>query len=149
MDSRNYDKYGFKRTELYALADAMGVDLDTSIEFLTEKNKSASPVTADDTKNNYDSESLIREIEKLKRRIQELEDERPILLKKYRDDDPLYLAIQVRNTEWANYDPENDRVTRGNQTAIKKELEERGIASRQAECIELVACPIDRNKKTR
>lgn len=144
MDSRNYDKYGFKRTELYALADAMGVDLDTPIEFLTEKNKSVSPVTADDTKNNYDSESLIREIEKLKRRIQELEDERPILLKKYRDDDPLYLAIQVRNTEWANYDPKKDPATRGNQAAIKQELKERNISEIEATAIEKVACPIKR-----
>ncbi|ECI3889001.1 hypothetical protein FQW43_01805 [Salmonella enterica subsp. enterica serovar Enteritidis] len=140
----DYDRYGFKRTELQELADAMGVDLYTPIELLTEKDKADSPIITDDAKNNYDSEALIREIEKLKYRIQELENERPILLKKYRNDDPLYLAIQIRNREWANYDPENDRTTRGNQAAITQELKELGVKERQAIAIELVACPINR-----
>lgn len=139
-----YDEYGFKRDELQELADAMGVDLYTPIELFTEKDKADSPVITDDAKNNYDSEALIREIEKLKYRIQELENERPILLKEYRNDDPLYLAIQIRNREWANYDPENDRTTRGNQAAITQELKELGVKERQAIAIELVACPINR-----
>ncbi len=77
-------------------------------------------------------------------RVNQLEKERPILLRAYRDDDPLYLAIEIRNREWANYNPNNDMATRGNQEAIKKELQERGFSSRQAESIELVACPIKR-----
>ncbi|EKC2241808.1 hypothetical protein VQZ80_000213 [Salmonella enterica] len=139
-----YDEYGFKRDELQELADAMGVDLYTPIELLTEKDKSDSPITTDDAKNNSDSEALIREIEKLKYRIQELENERPILLKKYRNDDPLYLAIQIRNRYWANYDPEKDPATRGNQAAIKQELKERDISAIEAAAIEKVACPIKR-----
>lgn len=139
-----YDGYGFKRDALQELADAMGVDLYTPIELLTEKDKTDSPIITDDAKNNSDSEALIREIEKLKHRIQELENERPILLKEYRDDDPLYLAIQIRNREWANYDPKNDRKTRGNHAAITQELKELGVKERQAIAIELVACPINR-----
>ncbi|EBA9121413.1 hypothetical protein CED64_08085 [Salmonella enterica] len=139
-----YDEYGFKRDELQELADAMGVDLYTPIELLTEKDKAVSPVITEETKNNYNSEALILEIEKLKHRIQELENERPILLKEYRDDDPLYLAIQIRNREWANYDPKKDPATRGNQAAIKQELKERNISEIEATAIEKVACPIKR-----
>ncbi|EJI2777151.1 hypothetical protein NEO25_000357 [Escherichia coli] len=87
---------------------------------------------------------LEKENESLRARVNQLEKERPILLKAYRDDDPLYLAIDIRNREWANYDPENDRATRGNQGAITTELEKRGFTSRQAASIELVACPIKR-----
>ena len=54
-------------------------------------------------------EVLLAEISSLKEQIRKLESERPILLNKYRDDDPLYLAIEIRNREWANYDPENER----------------------------------------
>ncbi|EOB5456059.1 hypothetical protein ACIUVW_002380, partial [Yersinia enterocolitica] len=61
-----------------------------------------------------------------------------------REDDPLYLAIQIRNQEWSKYDHENDRATRGNQTAIIKELEDKGLPNIQAKAIELVACPIKR-----
>ncbi|ASO09254.1 hypothetical protein ABOZ94_002180 [Salmonella enterica] len=144
MHYSDYDGYGFKRDELQELADAMGVDLYTPIELLTEKNKAVSPVITEETKNNYNSEALILEIEKLKHRIQELENERPILLKEYRDDDPLYLAIQIRNREWANYDPKKDPATRGNQAAIKQELKERNISEIEATAIEKVACPIKR-----
>ncbi|EFC0724611.1 hypothetical protein RA893_003217 [Escherichia coli] len=87
---------------------------------------------------------LEKENESLMERVNQLEKERPILLRAYRDDDPLYLAIEIRNREWANYNPNNDMATRGNQEAIKKELQERGFSSRQAESIELVACPIKR-----
>ncbi|WP_139385628.1 hypothetical protein, partial [Salmonella enterica] len=76
MHYSDYDGYGFKRDELQELADAMGVDLYTPIELLTEKDKAVSPVITEETKNNYNSEALILEIEKLKHRIQELENER-------------------------------------------------------------------------
>lgn len=144
MHYSDYDGYGFKRDDLQALADAMDVDLYTPIELLTEKDKTDSPIITDDAKNNSDSEALLQEIEELKRRIQELENERPILLKEYRDDDPLYLAIQIRNREWANYDPEKDLATRGNQAAIKQELKDLDISEIEATAIEKVACPIKR-----
>ncbi|ECK2140243.1 hypothetical protein FQW43_10485 [Salmonella enterica subsp. enterica serovar Enteritidis] len=97
---------------------------------------------------NSDVTTIISRLEEenkiLKKRVKELEDERPILLKEYRDDDPLYLAIQIRNREWANYDPKNDRKTRGNRAAITQELKERGISEIEAAAIEKVACPINR-----
>lgn len=56
----------------------------------------------------------------------------------------MLLAIEIRNKEWEKYDPENDRATRGNQDAIITYLQNKGYTKRQAESIELVACPIKR-----
>ncbi|ENU0414327.1 hypothetical protein ACFA6Z_004237 [Salmonella enterica] len=91
-----------------------------------------------------DIEMLRMEIDALKKQVRKLESERPILIKKYREDDPLFLAMQIRNKEWSKYDQNNDRATRANQASIKQELEDMGFTSRQAESIELVACPIKR-----
>ncbi|MNC62130.1 hypothetical protein D3C75_1121220 [compost metagenome] len=85
-----------------------------------------------------------KEIAALKAQLSQYEVERPILINKYRDNDPLLLAIQIRNSEWVRYDPENDRPTRGNQNAIIKELEDKGFSNIQAKAIEMVACPIRR-----
>lgn len=89
-------------------------------------------------------ETLQDEIRQMKNKIVELSAKVPILLGALREDDPLLLAIQIRNSEWAKYDPDNDRATRGSQAAITQELESKGFNKRQAEAIELVACPIRR-----
>lgn len=68
---------------------------------------------------------LEKENESLRARVNQLEKERPILLKAYRDDDPLYLAIDIRNREWANYDPENDRATRETRARLLLSLKTR------------------------
>ncbi|EMM6764536.1 hypothetical protein ROS60_004861 [Pluralibacter gergoviae] len=137
----HFDTYGFRRSELKELADKLGIDLSVPLEEV----KPAS-VKADERKPMSDSdiEILRMEIDTLKRQLIKLENERPILIKKYREDDPLFLAIQIRNKEWARYDHENDRATRANQASIRHELEEMGFTNRQAESIELVACPIKR-----
>lgn len=90
------------------------------------------------------TEMLLGEIQQLKNKIIALSEKVPILLGELREDDPLLLAIQIRNSEWAKYDPDNDRPTRGSQAAITQELEGKGFNKRQAEAIELVACPIKR-----
>ncbi|NHB92949.1 hypothetical protein C5469_12670 [Photorhabdus cinerea] len=61
----------------------------------------------------------------------------------FRQDDPLALAIEIRNKEWVGYNPD-DKSTRGNQESIIIALVDRGFSKKQAECIELVACPIKR-----
>jgi len=66
-----------------------------------------------------------------------------LFLRRFRDDDPLALAIDIRNKEWASFDPaESD--TRVKQESIVKDLIGRGFSKKQAESIELVACPIKR-----
>ncbi|MFZ4221347.1 hypothetical protein ACEV6Q_26395 [Enterobacter ludwigii] len=65
-------------------------------------------------------------------------------LKKYRDDDPLALAIEIRNKEWLDFNPD-DKNSRVNQDAIIMELTEKGLSKKTAASIELVACPIKRS----
>ncbi|AOR59543.1 hypothetical protein [Pectobacterium parmentieri] len=138
----HFDAYGFRRSELKELADKLSMDLSTPLEEVTPTTfnsaESIKPMS------DADIEMLRMEIDSLRRQIRKLENERPILIKKYRDDDPLYLAIQIRNQEWAKYDTENDRATRGNQVAIIQTLEGKGFSNAQAKSIEMVACPIKR-----
>ncbi|EFN4213506.1 hypothetical protein FQI95_12605 [Escherichia coli] len=137
-----FDKHGFRRVELKEFAEKIGIDLFLPLSEITLPTSDVVDNEFLDDEQNI--EVLLAEISSLKEQIRKLESERPILLNKYRDDDPLYLAIEIRNREWANYDPENERATRGNQGAITTELEKRGFTSRQAASIELVACPIKR-----
>lgn len=66
-----------------------------------------------------------------------------LFLNKFRDDDPLYLAIEIRNKEWVNYNP-NDVESRVNQESIVTEFVGRGLSKNQATSIEMVSCPIKR-----
>lgn len=141
MSSNNYyiDDYflhGFEREELSTFFESKGISLD-----LYSSKKSN---ISDSQLIEYCEEDLLAEIERLKETIVELKAKIPLLLTEYRDDDPLLLAIQIRSTDWVKYNPDNDRQTRGNQEGIIAELKEKGFTKRQAESIELVACPIRR-----
>ncbi len=98
----------------------------------------------DDIGEKLSLDDALAEIQRLKIRIAELEADSPSCLGKYHDNDPLLLAIQIRNKDWKRYDPDNDRATRGSQVAIIHELEEKGFSNAQAKSIEMVACPIKR-----
>lgn len=137
----HFDAYGFRRSDLKSLADKLGVDLFIPLDEITPN---ISDSTDSKPLSEADIEMLRMEIDALKKQVRKLESERPILIKKYREDDPLFLAMQIRNKEWSKYDQNNDRATRANQASIKQELEDMGFTSRQAESIELVACPIKR-----
>ncbi|MFW5410046.1 hypothetical protein B7L51_015660 [Pectobacterium brasiliense] len=138
--AKQFDCYGFRRADLKAIADKLGVSLDTPLEKITATGKDRDQETFSEE----DISILRSEIAALKEKIKKLMQERPAHLGEYRKDDPLLLAIQIRNNEWNQYDPDNDRATRGNQAAIKQSLENMGFTNRQAESIELVACPIKR-----
>lgn len=130
--------YGFKRQDI--------------IDFFHSKGKAVNfglpPMNFEEVKEKVNLISLndaLSEIQCLKTKIEELENKQPILLGAYRDNDPLLLAIEIRNSEWVKYDPENDRMTRGNQEAIIKDLEDnKKFSNAQAKAIEQVACPIKR-----
>lgn len=137
----HFDNYGFRRSELKQLADRLGLDLSIPLEDVKPTQQigvDSKPLSESDV------EILKMEIDTLKKQVRKLESERPILINKFREDDPLYLAIKIRNQEWSKYDPDNDRQTRGNQTAIVKDLEDKGFSNIQAKAIEMVACPIKR-----
>lgn len=117
----HFDTYGFRRSDLNRLADKLNMDLSIPLEEVIpttfSSNESSKPMS------DADIEMLRMEIDSLRKQIRKLENERPILIKKYRDDDPLFLAIQIRNREWSKYNPDSDRATRANQASIKQELE--------------------------
>lgn len=90
---------------------------------------------------------LKKENEKLKQELAATKLKLPIFLGAYRDDDPLLLAIQLRNIEWRHYD-EHDRRTIPTQAALVAQLQEKygkeQMPEVQAKAIEKVACPIKR-----
>ncbi|MDU5009128.1 MAG: hypothetical protein E6270_03225 [Haemophilus parainfluenzae] len=68
----------------------------------------------------------------------------PIFLNKFMENDRLALAIQARKDYWANYDPNLNNAPKAESTAreIKKKYD---LSKKQAEAIEIIACPINRN----
>jgi regulator of replication initiation timing len=93
------------------------------------------------------NKKLTEQLNKAQIKIEKLKEQIPILLGKYRADDPLLLAIQIRNKEWSNYN-EKDRRTRPTQEAICEDLKASyDVQTDQlAKAIELVSCPINRSK---
>lgn len=90
-------------------------------------------------------EDLEKEIERLRNENAELLDKLPCFLGEFRSDDPLLIAIQLRNSEWSKYDVD-DRKTIPSQDALVAQLREqyKDMPDVQARAIEKVACPIKR-----
>ncbi|AEF47192.1 hypothetical protein SerAS12_4094 [Serratia sp. AS12] len=138
-----FDSYGFRRDELADFLEGTGVFLHIPLDEIKESIR----LEYDESncvEENVLLEKLMQENKTLKEQNENLKASIPLLLGKYRSDDPLLLAIEIRNSEWRKYDPENDRATRGNQDSTIKYLQDKGYTKRQAESIELVACPIKR-----
>lgn len=63
----------------------------------------------------------------------------------FRDDDPLLIAINIRNVEWESFDENNSRVTTPSADYVIEKLKEQyGMSHALASAIERVACPIVR-----
>ncbi|MCT1588300.1 hypothetical protein M3E74_12640 [Morganella morganii] len=138
ITEETYMAYGFKRQDITDFFHSKGKAVNFGLPPMNfeEVKEEVNLISLDDA---------LSEVQRLKAKIEELEKKQPILLGAYRDNDPLLLAIEIRNSEWAKYDPENDRMTRGNQEAIIKELEDnKNFSNAQAKAIEQVACPIKR-----
>lgn len=92
-------------------------------------------------------ESLQKEVDRLQIELKNLSSSVPTMLGAFREDDPLMIAIQLRNTEWANYDID-DRKTVPSQEGLVAQIKEQykifNIPEIQARAIEKVACPIKR-----
>ncbi|ELI9034370.1 hypothetical protein [Morganella morganii] len=89
-------------------------------------------------------EELELENKSLKIEINELKESVPLLLSVYRDDDPLAIAIKLRNEEWRDYSedsrpPSQDGLVKQIMTDYGS-----GMTEAQAKAIEKVACPIKR-----
>lgn len=70
----------------------------------------------------------------------------PCYLNKFTKPDPLAIAIQIRNSEWKDYNPETDAKKSAMQIKKKIKSNHKDISDTLAEMIEKVACPIDRTR---
>lgn len=113
-----------------------------------------SEVVADELNSIQMNDNSSEEIKKLKSELEEkdkkitelqtaLGDKNvPILLGAHRNDDPLKIAIEVRNKYWANY-PDN---VKSNTQIRDYIIRDYGVTQTLATEIEKIACPIDRKK---
>ncbi|WP_191938396.1 hypothetical protein IFU37_014975 [Pantoea agglomerans] len=141
-----FENYGFRRHELAEFFESEAINLDIPLNEIKkslqaefeESNCLEEPVLLD---------KLKTENEILKRQVSSLRGNVPPLLAKYREDDPLLIAIQLRNDEWLMYN-EDDRKTIPSQEGLvaqlKSQYSEFGMTDVQAKAIEKVACPIKR-----
>ncbi|WP_313682760.1 hypothetical protein [Pantoea sp.] len=132
-----YHAYGFKRQEL--------------VDFFFSKGKHVSlglpPMNFDNVPNEKETLSLEQanlEIEKLKGELLSKESSLPCALGEYRDDDPLLIAIKIRNNEWLLYNEDDRNTAPTADYIIAKLKEDYGMSDAQARAIEKVACPIIR-----
>ncbi|OOF87806.1 hypothetical protein [Rodentibacter ratti] len=88
---------------------------------------------------------LIEKEAQITRLRQQLEENNfPIMLNKFMENDRLALAIQARKKYWDGYNPDLNNAPKADATA--KEIQEKyNLSKKQATAIEIVACPIDRN----
>ncbi|HEJ9799520.1 TPA: hypothetical protein SMN65_001646 [Proteus mirabilis] len=130
-----YDRFGFIKEDLECFFESKNINIIFNAislcDFDVNKNK------------DKQIEKLKKEIEELKLEISKNKFGSILYLNEFRDDDPLALAIDIRNKEWSSY-VHDDKTTRGNQESIILELVNRGLSKKQAESIESVACPIKR-----
>lgn len=107
------------------------------------------PVNKNNTENSTDKllakiENIDSENKTLKVKLNELKANIPSLLSQYRDDDPLAIAIKLRNEEWGDYS--EDSRPPSQEGLVKQIMAEygSGMTEAQAKAIEKVACPIKR-----
>lgn len=137
-----YLGYGFKRQELTDFLHSKGKNVNFGLPPMYFEGVGETISTASITLN-----EALGKIEQLQEKVKNLESLLPIFLGKYRDDDPLMIAIQLRNSEWKDYDVD-DRKTVPSQEAlvaqIKQQYKKYDMPDVQARAIEKVACPIKR-----
>ncbi len=130
---------GAKIPYIENLSDVENADL---IPLQKEKAESVSEL-------NQEIERLKSELEEKDKKITELQTaldkmDYPIHLNKFMENDRLALAIQARKDYWANYAPNLNNAPKAEPTA--REIKEKyGLSQKQAEAIEIIACPINRN----
>ncbi|MCK0552599.1 hypothetical protein KFO32_05850 [Pantoea ananatis] len=148
-----YHKFYFKGTELTVSLLSANVNIPPCLEKYRKKAESRLKAKLErEEKNSQDKKEVVVTIDSLKEQVATLKKELldaakkiPSMLCDFRDDDPLYIAIQMRNSEWSKYNVD-DRKTIPSQEALVAQLKEqyKYMPEVQARAIEKVACPIKR-----
>lgn len=121
-----YDEYAYSCTDINLFFKRLNIEL----YFPESSFTSSSAITSENDEVNIQSQESSKTVV-------------VSFLREFRSDDPLALAIEIRNQEWASFDP-TDKTSRANQESIITSLVNQGISRKQAESIELVSCPITR-----
>lgn len=148
-------KFYFKGTEITTSLLSANVDIPPCLEKYRrsaeirlkvkaahEQKKALESTSAVITK-----ESLQAEILSLQQELERIKSVVPSMLGAFRDDDPLQIAIQLRNSEWAAYDPDVRKSIPSQEALvaqIKEQYRQYDMPDIQARAIEKVACPIKR-----
>ena len=123
------------------------VDIKISYKDLIKLIPASLPSTFNDLE--QEIKKLKSELEEKDKKITELQTALegknfPIFLNQFMENDRLALAIQARKDYWANYAPNLNNAPKAEPTA--REIKEKyGLSQKQAEAIEIIACPINRN----
>ncbi|HDU7917438.1 TPA: hypothetical protein RGH07_002313 [Serratia marcescens] len=148
-----YREFYFKGTEITISFLDSGVNLPPCLEkyrsraeqLLKAKKDRLAKEREKEGQKEASRDDLEKEIERLQTEVDELLTKLPCQLGDFRDDDPLLIAIQLRNSEWSSYD-EDDRKSIPSQEALVAQLKQQyqNMPDAQARAIEKVACPIKR-----
>jgi len=137
IDEHTYHEYGFKRQELVDFFFSKGKHVDFGLPPMNFE-----PLT--DETVSFSLDDALTEIDRLKTELLNKEASLPSALGEYRDDDPLLIAIKIRNNEWLLYNEDDRNTAPTADYIIAKLKDEYGMSDAQAKAIEKVACPIIR-----
>lgn len=138
-------EFHFRKEQLKQVLSAAGISyqFDDQCDIVAEVDDKSFDKKLDGYK--LEISNLLDENSKLKREVYSLKSHEPKYLGVFRSDDPLLIAIKIRNTEWASYDENNVRLsTPSADYVIEKLKEQHGMSHALASAIERVACPIVR-----
>lgn len=89
-------------------------------------------------------QTLMVEKARLKEELSDLKANSPIFLEQYRPDDPLSIAIKLRNAEWSSFNENVRSSIPSAEYLVAKIKSEHDMSDALAKAIEKVACPIQR-----
>lgn len=127
-----YDTHAFEVEIINSYFSSKDIDISfMESDFCWQKYNEAIPALVDNREPAQDTTSRIYNQEIL-------------FLREFREDDPLALAIDIRNRDWSGYDPNEPESKSPKQESIITALQIMGFSKIQAKSIESVACPIKR-----
>lgn len=142
----DYDYNESHRVDITLLKDEVTAwakkhDIKWPFELSNQEKKEEADLAEDSVQT---IQTLMVEKGRLEEELSDLKATSPIFLEQYRQDDPLSIAIKLRNAEWSSFN-ENVRATIPSaEYLVAKIKSEYAMSDALAKAIEKVACPIQR-----
>lgn len=146
-ESDAYQEFFFKGSEVTMSFLDMGEKLPPCLEDFRvaaeKKLKRRDEELKVKTEKTISIDTLRNEISLLNEKLAQVTKKVPQKLGAYRGDDPLEIAINLRNVEWSSFDEDDARATTPSAEYLVAKLKsEYGMSGALAAAIEKVACPI-------